>query len=307
VRGGVEATAYAARMKKGGAATGAGGGGGGGGGGPPGPPMLFERSLSSPRMTPRGGVSAAAARAAAQAAHGDRTAAAGLDTGSIARNEPYFLTDLDAGVKAGVTHPSKTGEVVFGARSPASRRQRGEVQLKDTPQFRGRMGISSALHGSREPELRGDTPAPLGQESASSTTWKSQVDEVLYGVDLDGSGDYAAMDKAITAAPQYKGAAGVSSLRHAYDEAEHSIDVNTRIDTTYAEQAGVPPANRKPGSPIREPIKQKRPPNPKQAPELFSKAGVADWVNRPRRPDAAPGKDELWRPWHKQGAFFYSG
>ena len=50
-------------------------------------------------------------------------------------------------------------------------------------------------------------------------------------------------------------------------------------------------------------IKQKRPPNLKQVPELFSKAGVADWVNRPRKPDAAPGKDELWRPWHKQGRF----
>ena len=23
--------------------------------------------------------------------------------------------------------------------------------------------------------------------------------------------------------------------------------------------------------------------------------------------DAAPGKDELWRPWHRQGKFFYSG
>ena len=127
------------------------------------------------------------------------------------------------------------------------------------------------------------------------------------GVDLDGSGDYAAMDKAITSAPQYQGAAGRSSLAGAYDEAEHTIDVNTRIDTTYADQAGVPPKDRKggPGSPIRDPIKQKRPPNPKQVPELFSEVGV-DWVNRPRKPDAAPGKDELWRPWHKQGRFFYS-
>ena len=65
-------------------------------------------------------------------------------------------------------------------------------------------------------------------ESASSTTWKPQVDEVLYGVDLDGSGDYAAMDKAITSAPQYQGAAGRSSLAGAYDEAD-TIDVNTRI------------------------------------------------------------------------------
>ena len=104
-------------------------------------------------------------------------------------------------------------------------------------------------------------------------------------------------------------AAGVSSLRYAHTAPEHRVDTNTRIDTTYADQAGVPPKDRKggPGSPIRDPIKQKRPPNPKQVPELFSKAGVADWVNRPRKPDAAPGKDELWRPWHKQGRFFYSG
>ena len=127
-------------------------------------------------------------------------------------------------------------------------------------------------------------------------------------VAVDGSkSSFKAMDKAITTAPQYAGAAGVSSLAHAYDEAEHSIDVNTRIDTTYAEQAGVPVAGRKPGSPIREPIKQKRQPNVNQKPELFSKAGVSGWVNRERGPGQAPGKDEAWRPWHKQGAFFYSG
>ena len=96
-------------------------------------------------------------------------------------------------------------------------------------------------------------------------------------------------------------------MRNAHNAPEHRVDVNTRIDTTYAVEAGVPAAGHNPGSPIREPIKQKRPPNPKQAPELFSKAGVADWMNQPRRPDAAPGKDELWRPWHKQGRFFYSG
>ena len=256
-----------------------------------GPPQLFERSLSSasPRYTPRG----------------SRNYAAGLNTGKLAASEPYFLCDLDAGVKLGATHPSRFGEVVFGVKSPASRRAHGDVELKDAPEYRGRLGISSHKYGARDPLLVGDQPP--GNESAASTTWKSQVDEVLYGQDLDGSGDYAAMDKAITQAPQFKGAAGVSSLAHAYDEAEHSIDVNTRIDTTYAEQAGVPPAGRKPGSPIREPIKVKRMPNPKQAPELFSKAGVADWMNKPRGPGQAPGKDEAWRPWHRQGAFFYSG
>ena len=41
---------------------------------------------------------------------------AGLKTATIARNEPYFLTDLDAGVKLGATHPSRSPQ-----RAPASR------------------------------------------------------------------------------------------------------------------------------------------------------------------------------------------
>ena len=58
---------------------------------------------------------------------------------------------------------------------------------------------------------------------------------MLYGADLDGSGDLRAMDKEIKEAPQYQGAAGVSSLAHAYDEPEVRVDVNTRIDSTYAQ------------------------------------------------------------------------
>ena len=69
----------------------------------------------------------------------------------------------------------------------------------------------------------------------------------------------------------------------------------------------MPPKGHRPGSPVREPIKQKRAQSKFAPPELFSKAGVADWTQQPRAPGKAPGKDELWRPWHKQGAFFYSG
>ena len=123
---------------------------------------------------------------------------------------------------------------------------------------------------------------------------------MLYGVDLDGSGDYSKMAKAIDNAPQYRGAAGVSSLASAYDAPEVRVDVNTRIETTYAQPE-------KGERPIAEPIKQKRAPNANQPPELFSKAGLPQWLNNPRYKGAAPGKDELWRPWHRQGKWFYSG
>ena len=237
-------------------------------------PQLFERSLSSPRSSSRG--------------------PAGLTTGKIAAAEPYFLTDLDAGVKMGATHPSRFGEVVFHKRAPPAQRKYGDVELQDAPEFRGRLGIPSHKYGARDPLLVGDCPP--GTESAAASTWKSQVDEVLYGKDLDGSGDYTKMNADIVSAPQYRGAAGLSSLANANDAPEMSVDVNTRIDTTYAEEAGVPARVRSPGEPIREPIKPKRAKSPFQPPELFSKAGVSGWMNQPRAPGLAAGKDELWRP-----------
>ena len=56
------------------------------------------------------------------------------------------------------------------------------------------------------------------------------------------------------------------------------------------------------------PVKQKRAQNADMyAKALFSKAGVAGWMNSEHRPDKAPGRDEHWRPWHNGGTFFYSG
>ena len=134
------------------------------------------------------------------------------------------------------------------------------------------------------------------------------MDEVLYGQDLDGSGDMAKMRADVENAPQYAGAAGVSSLRYAHTAPEHRVDTNTRIDTTYADEAGVKAARpHGEDGPIREPLKQARAANKFQKPELFSKAGVAGWVNSERAPGKAPGKDEAWRPWHNQGKWFYSG
>ena len=37
-----------------------------------------------------------------------------------------------------------------------------------------------------------------------------------------------------------------------------------------------------------------------QPPELFSKAGLTDWLNNPRKPGDAPGNDELWKPGTKE-------
>ena len=89
---------------------------------------------------------------------------------------------------------------------------------------------------------------------------------------------------------------------------EHRVDTNTRIDTTYADEAGIKAARpHGPDGPIREPLKQARAASKFQKPELFSKAGVAGWVNSERAPGKAPGKDEAWRPWHNQGKWFYSG
>jgi len=223
---------------------------------------------------------------------------AGLTTGNLAASDPYFITDLDAGVKMGATHPSRLGELVFGRKSPAANRLHGNTELEDAPEYKGRLGIPSSKYGARDPIMVGDCPP--GTESASATTWKSQVDEVLYGVDLDGSGDYAAMSKAIDDAPMYRGAAGVSSLKNANNDPDFRVEVNTRIQTTYAQ-----PEMKEDGTPIREPIREKR--VGYQPPELFSKAGVSGWLNTNRYKGAAPGKDELWRPHHKQGKWFYSG
>ena len=269
-------------------------------------PQLFERSLSqSPRRapSPRGG--GGGARSDWRQQQQPAKPPAGLSTGTIAAADPAFVIELDAGLKLGATHPSRFGEVVFGSKSPAAQRKYGDVPIEQSPDFKGRLGIPSHKYGARDPLVVGDCPP--GAESAAASTWKSQVDEILYGTDLDGSGDYAKMTKAVENAPQYKGAAGVSSLAHAYDEPEHRVDVNTRIDMTYAVDAGVPAAGHTPGQPIREPVKVKRQQNQFQAESLFSKAGISNWGMNPKWKGAAPGRDEEWRPWHRQGKFFYQG
>jgi len=96
------------------------------------------------------------------------------------------------------------------------------------------------------------------------------------------------MRKDIDAAPQYQGAAGVSSLAHAYDDPDFKVEVNTRIHSTYAKPERDPS-----GKPIAEPIKAKK--VGYQPPELFSKAGLSKWVNSPRKQGAHPGFDELWK------------
>jgi len=115
------------------------------------------------------------------------------------------------------------------------------------------------------------------------------------------------VEKAISSAPQYQGAAGRSSLLQGQHQPEHRVDVNTRIDSTYATDAGVPVKGRAPGAPVRSPIKQSRVGNPHAHPELFSKAGVSGWMNHERDLGSGPGRDELWRPYHNGGKFFYSG
>ena len=225
-----------------------------------------------------------------------RRSAAGMSTGRIAASEPAFLLEGDAGLKLFPSHPSRCAEVVFNKRPS---RKFAEGNLEDAPEYKGRYGIPSHKYGARDPLLIGDCPP--GNESKAASTWKSQLDEVLYGTDMDGSGDLASMDKAITSAPQYQGAAGVSSLAHAHDAPEVRVDVNTRIDMTYAVDAGVPAKGHKPGSPIQMPMKEKH--LGWQPPELFAKAGVAGWMCSESKNGAQVGKDEAWRPWHGTGAF----
>ena len=220
-----------------------------------------------------------------------------MSTGRIAATEPAFLLEGDAGLKLFPSHPSRCGEVVFNKRPS---RKFAEANLEDAPEYKGRYGIPSHKFGARDPLLIGDCPP--GNESKAASTWKSQLDEVLYGTDMDGSGDLKSMDKAITSAPQYQGAAGVSSLAHAHDAPEHRVDVNTRIDTTYAVDAGVPAKGHKPGSPIQMPMKEKH--LGWQPPELFSKVGVAGWMMAEAKNGAPTGKDEAWRMYHGTGAFF---
>ena len=53
---------------------------------------------------------------------------------------------------------------------------------------------------------------PLKGEAAGATTYKSQMDEVLYGRDYDQSGDYKSIREGIAASAEFGGAAGLSSF-----------------------------------------------------------------------------------------------
>ena len=231
-----------------------------------------------------------------------RRSPAGRTTGAMASEEPAFIFGQSPSGKRGATHPSKFGEVVFNKQSPASTKH----DLNSKPEFKGRLGITSAKYGLKDPLLSGETFNPAGNESKSATTWKSQVDDILYGADIDGSGDAKAMMKAVENAPQYKGAAGMSSLAKNLEAPDHRVDVNTRIDTTYAIDAGVGGEGLQPGEAVRMPERVARG-HQNEPSQLFSKAGVSGWTMNARGEGLAPGKDENWRPWHKAGAFFYSG
>ena len=235
-------------------------------------PHLFERNVA---QSPRG-----------------KSHAAGLNTGSIARNEPAFIYEVDAGVALGGTHPSRFAEVVFGPQSSAARRAGREQELADDPKYKGRHGIPSHKYGQSDPLIRGNFFAPLGEESKSASTWKSQVDEVLYGQDLDGSGDMAKMRADVENAPQYAGAAGVSSLRYAHTAPEHRVDTNTRIDTTYADEAGVKAARPHGGRAHPRAIGRRAAAVPKanRCPRRASPAGSTRSVRRAR-----PAR-RAWRP-----------
>jgi len=216
--------------------------------------------------------------------------AAGMATGKLAERDPYFTTDnMDSGLKMCAMHAESFGEVVFGRKITGSQRKHGDVELEKAPEFQGRLGIPSSKYNARDPIVVGDCPP--GIESKAATTWKSQVDEVLYGVDLDGSGDYRQMHKEVEATR--KGAAGVSTLKHAYDDPDFKVEFNTRIDTTYARPERDPS-----GKPIMDPIRSKK--VNYGTPELFSKAGVANWVNHERGRGEHAGKDELWKPGVKE-------
>lgn len=62
---------------------------------------------------------------------------------------------------------------MFGKSSLPANAKYGNIELSDAPEYRGRLGIPSHKYGARDPLVVGDCPP--GNESASATTWKSQV------------------------------------------------------------------------------------------------------------------------------------
>ena len=129
--------------------------------------------------------------------------------------------------------------------------------------------------------------------------FQSQVDDVLYGADMDGSGSLADIMKSLEESKDFKGAAGLSSLRAAMETPEVRVDLNTQIDQTWAKPE-------KGDTPIEERVKIRRHVG-KQPPECFSNAGLSGWMMKPARSGAQPGRDELWKPTTKMGKFFYAG
>ena len=86
------------------------------------------------------------------------------------------------GVALGGTH-RRASPRSSSPQSSAARRAGREQELADDPKYKGRHGIPSHKYGQSDPLIRGNFFAPLGEESKSASTWKSQVDEVLYGQD----------------------------------------------------------------------------------------------------------------------------
>lgn len=215
---------------------------------------------------------------------------AGLGTKSIALQDPLARCDAGVGKRRGGTHVPQFAEVVFDGR--AAEHDNGlSASLSKGAAFSKGAGLDSHQRSVRDPYLVGDKVSL--KPADASTTWKSQVDEILFGRDTDGSGSIEDVDAKLVSSPHFAGAAGVSSFRRAYEAPEHQVEWNTKLEGS--DRIGKAKKKR------AQPGEQGR-----HAEHLASK-GLAHWMGNARAPDSAPGRDEEWKPGAFKGEWHYGG
>ena len=151
---------------------------------------------------------------------------------------------------------------------------------------------------------------PLKGEAAGATTYKSQMDEVLYGRDYDQSGDYKSIREGIAASSEFGGAAGLSSFAESKKAPLHRVETNTDVHTTFAKVEAGEPRSAEPihkaETASKRIIQVGEPGRPHShlaekgvAAWVSGEAGSGSWGATVAGSTPHPGRDEDWRPWRK--------
>ena len=271
-------------------------------------------SATSLELLRRSSTAVAAGARWAQAAEADATAkVAGKPIGKIAAADPLLRGDAGPPARRkGEAHAAPVRAIIFGTETaPALDGHR--AKLPATRGFQGTAGLDSHAQNRWDPYVVRDGAAsgtPLKGEAAGATTYKSPMDEVLYGRDYDQSGDYKSIREGIAASSEFGGAAGLSSFAESKKAPLHRVETNTDVHTTFAKVEAGEPRSAEPihkaETASKRIIQVGEPGRPHSH---FAEKGVAAWVSGEAGSGSwgatvagstpHPGRDEDWRPWRK--------